>query len=565
VRRRRLGALALAIAVAAALAGCVTIPTSGGVSTDAISQDGGGDTTIRSVSGPEKGMTPREIVAGFVRAGGGPQNQYQIAREYLASSLRSTWKPSAGTFISDTTVSPSIDGDASDGAVSATVPLTVTGQIDATGIYTPQASAVRDFDFHLVKEHGQWRIDDAPDGTVLRTRDLGVNLVAQPYELYFFDPGYDYLVPDLRWFVDQGGSGYVPGRIVAALLAGPAPYLAAPVVVSAFPAGTQPGDTPSLEAGTMTVDLSSGVLDANATAQARMLQQLTWSLRGSDVHDVRMTANSLKVPVTEASAADGSPAAVYQAIGGDGKAFGAVVANGVTALPGIGETVQALAPQAVSLGRDRTTAAVLGTGGVSLVSETAHPVVDARSGLVAPTLDPEGYVWSAQQDPGSLIAVRADGRAHPMPITASGRIVSIGMSRDGTRLLVALATDTGARLLVLGVQRDKDGAPTGFGVPLEVPVDQTLPIIDATWIDGGSVATVAGDPGGQDLVTEYQLGGQTTEHGFVTEGRALASGSGGSGFNTIRVLLASGEVDQPSLGAEWQSTGVRLSLLGTQQ
>ena len=208
---------------------------------------------------------------------------------------------------------------------------------------------------------------------------------------------------------------------------------------------------------------------------------------------------------------------------------------------------------------------MLGTGGVSLVSETAHPVVDARSGLVAPTLDPEGYVWSAQGDPGSLIAVRADGRSHPMPITASGRIVSIGMSRDGTRLLVALATDTGARLLVLGVQRDKDGAPTGFGAPLEVPVDSTRPIIDAAWIDGGSVATVAGDPDGQDLVTEYQLGGQTAEHGFVTAGRSLAAGSGGSGFNTIRVLLASGEVDQPSLGAEWQSTGVRLSLLGTQQ
>lgn len=566
--RRRLGALALAVAALAALAalaGCVSIPTGGGVSTQRIAQDDGGDTTIRSVSGPEKGMTPREIVAGFVRAGGGPQNQYQIAREYLAGGLRSKWKPSAGTLISDTAISPSVDDDPLGDTASSTVSLSVTGQIDATGVYVPQSAAERDLDFHLVKEHGQWRIDEAPDGTVLRTRDLGVGLVAQPYALYFFDPGYDYLVPDLRWFVDQGGSGYVPGRIVASLLAGPAPYLAVPVVVSAFPAGTQSGDTPTVEAGTVTVDLSSGVLDAGATAQSRMLQQLTWSLRALDVHDVTMTANGLTVPVAEASAADGAPGAVYPAIGGDGKAFGAVTADGVTPLPGIGDAVQALAPQAVALGRDRTVAAVLGTGGVSLVTGSAHPVVDARLGLVAPTLDPEGYAWSAQGDPGSLIAVRSDARPHPMAVPASGRIVSIAMSRDGTRLLVALATDTGARLLVLGVQRDKDGAPTGFGTPLEVPVDSARPIIDAAWIDGGSVATIAGDPDGQDLATEYQLGGQTTEHGYVESGRTLAAGSSGSGFDTVRVLLASGELDQPSLGAEWQSAGVRLSLLGAQQ
>jgi hypothetical protein len=561
--RRRLalaGVVGLALAL---LTGCVTIPTGGGVSTQRIAQEQGSDDTIRAVSPPLRNATPSEIVAGFVRAGGGPDDRYGIAREFLTESLRAKWKPSVGTLISDSAVSPIADGESLAGSASYSVSLDVVGQIDSTGVYTPQSSAQRELDFHLVKEHGQWRIDRAPEGTVLRSRDLG--LVVQPYDLYFFDPGYDYLVPDLRWFADQGDPGYVPGRIVGALLAGPARWLASPVVVSAFPADTQVGEAPVLDSGTMTVDLSPGVLDAGPTQQQRMLQQLTWSLRGGDVRAVTMTANGLSVPVSEASSADGTLPVPYEAIGSDGKAFGAVTASGVSPLPAIGEAIQALAPSAVAVDRDRTSAAVRGTGGVSLVTSSAHPVVDARSGLIAPSLDPQGYVWSAQGDPGSLIAVRSDGRPHAMPITASGQLVSIAVSRDGTRLLVALATDTGARLLVLGIQRDKDGAPTGFGSPLDLSVESSRPIIAAAWVDTGSVAVVTGDPNGQDRVTEYQLGGVTTEHGVVRGGRSLAAGANGSGFTAIRVLLASGDLAQPSLVGDWQSTGAKLSLLGTQQ
>jgi hypothetical protein len=554
--------LALAGAVLALLAGCVTIPTAGGVSTQRIAQDQG-DVFVPAPTGPAKGDSPAEIVAGFVRAGGGPQGSYAVAREYLTDSLRSKWKPGDGILISDSTVQPVATGVPADASASYRVALTVDGQIDASGVYAPQPGAEHDLSFHLVKQHGQWRIDAAPNGTVLRSRDLGS--VAQPYDLYFFDPDYEYLVPDLRWFTDQGGTGYLAQRIVGALLTGPAKWLAAPVVATAFPAGTQPGDTPTLDSGTMTVDLGSGVLDAGATQQSRMLQQLTWSLRALGAQSVTMTSNGLQVPVTDASAADGTQSVAFEAIGSDGKTFGQVGAGGVTALPGIGGAIQALAPTAVALGRDRSSAAVLGTGGVSLVSASAHPVVDARSGLLAPSLDPDGYVWSTQADPGSLIAVRADGKAHPMPITASGRIVSIAVSRDGTRLLVALATDTGARLIALGVQRDKDGAPTGFGAPLDLPVDPGRGLIDAAWIDSGSVAAISGDPSGQDAVTEYELSGRTTEHNLVREGRWLAVGGPVTGFDAIRVLLGSGELQQPSVVGDWQPTGAKLSFLGTQQ
>lgn len=565
----RRGAVALAavvVGLAALLAGCVTIPTGGGVSTQGIAQEQGTDTTIRAVSPPQPGATPSEIVTGFIRAGGGPQANYGVARQFLADTLQSKWKASAATLISDSSPTPTSDGIDTDESAEYSVSLAVVGQIDASGVYTPQSSTSQSLSFHLVKEHGEWRIDRAPDGTVLRTRDLGV--VAKPYDLYFFDPTEAYLVPDLRWFADQGGAAYLPGRIVSALLAGPAPWLAAPVVASAFPAATQLNSPPVPNSGSVTVDLSANITDAGPTQQSRMLQQLDASLLPLHIQRVSITANGLQVPATDASNADASPSVPYDAIGSDGKTFGAVgdvQAAVPSPLPQLGAAVQELAPVAVSLSRDRTSAAVLGTGGVSLVTATAHPVVDARVGLTAPTMDPQGWVWSAQSDPGSLIAVRADGKPVAMPVTASGRITSTSMSRDGTRLVVALTGDAGASMLVLGVQRDKDGAPVGFGSPLVVPVDPTRPIIDTAWVDSGSIATIAGDGNGQDAVTQYVLGGLTTSRGVVRAGTTIAAGSGGSGFNAMRVLLTTGDLQQPSFVGDWQSTGVKLSLLGTQQ
>ena len=558
----RIGAVALLLlAAAVGLAGCVTIPTGGGVGSERILADQGADnTTIRAANPPRKGASAGEIVAGFVRAGGSPQGSYYVAKQYLTTAFGTKWKPSASTVVSDSTVAPFAEGGGAGSAADYTVALSVTGQIDATGVLTTQSPTPRPLHFHLVKKGGEWRIDRAPDVTVLRTRDLGI--VARDYELYFFDPSYAYLVPDRRWFVDQGGS-YVQGRIVGALLAGPSPYLASPVTVSAFPTGTQPGDTPSLEGGTVTVDLSSNVLEAGGMQQARMLAQLTASLRSPTVTAVNMTANGVEVPTTEPAAAEIDPAAYYEAVGSDGKLFGAVT-GGTLAPLAIGNAVQALAPTAVSFGGDRTSAAVLGTGGVSLVTAGAHPVVDPRPGLLAPTLDRGGWVWSTTADPGSLVAVRADGRPRSIPIPTSGRIVSIAVSRDGTRLLVALAADAGARLLVFGVQRDKDGAPVALGTPLELPVDAGRPIIDAAWVDNDSVATLAGSAGAIDAAREYPLGGQQVDHGGVRDGTRLAAGTG-SGFAVMRVLLGSGELDQPSSIGDWESTGVKLSLLAVQQ
>ncbi len=552
---RRRAVVAALVAVAALLAGCVGIPTSGGVGTEQIAANPDANDVGYDAALPVKGMSPGEIVAGFLAAGRDPRSSYQVAKEYLADDLRSQWKPNAGVLVSDSPIAAESDGDD-----DYTVALTVTGQIDQSGIYTPQKASSRELPFRLAKNGaGQWRITQAPDGTVLRPGDFGP--VIRDYTLYFYDPGYQYLVPDLRWFADNGTAGFIPGRIVGALLAGPAPWLASPVLVSAFPNGTQAGDVPTIDAGTVTVDLSSQVLSANATQQERMLQQLTWSLRSLAVSDVTMTVSGLPLQVADTGGINPDISPQYEAIGSDGKSFGALTTGGVTAFSGLGAQVMSLGPTAATLSHDRGVAAVLGGSGVSIVGATANPVlVDPRTGSVAPSLDPDGYAWSDPPgDPSALVVVKSDAKQHTIPIPVSGRVVSLAVSRDGTRLLVALSTDSGPRLVVTGIQRDKDDAPVGFGPLVDLPVGGGA-LLGATWLDANSVAALSSGTDGATDVVEYAISGQTTPHGSVPGGQAIAGGSDG-----IRLLDSSGSVLQPSLAEGWQSAGLHASFLGTQQ
>ncbi len=553
--RRRPGLVVLLGALAIMLAGCVSIPTGGGVGTQAISDQPDANDVIVLASGPEKGMTPSEIITGFLRAGRDPRSSYLVAREFLADSLRTKWKPNAGTVVSNPAFVPSaLGGD------NYAVPLDVSGQVDQSGIYTPQEASDRDLEFHLAKDSaGQWRITSAPDSTVLRVSDFG--LVIRGYTLYFFDPSYQYLVPDERWFADSGSAALVSGRVVAALLAGPAPWLASPVLVSAFPSGTQLGDPPTIDGNTVTVDLSAQAQAASDAQKQRMLQQLTWSLRSLAVTNATITVSGLPVTIPDGPVISPDIPVQYEAVGFDGKSFGALTSSGVSALPGIGAQIAALTPRGVTLSHDRSSAAVLGNGGVSLVGATPDPVVvDARAGLVAPSLDPDGYVWSAPGgDPSGLIVVRSDAKAHPVPLPLTGSIVSLAVSRDGTRLLVAIATGAGPRAVLFGIQRDKDGVPTGFGSSLDLPIGNAA-LIGASWLDGNSIAVLSGSANGLTDVDEYAISGLTTGRGSLRGGVGIAGGSDG-----IRVLDADGNVLQPSLAEDWQGTGLHASFLGIQQ
>jgi hypothetical protein len=242
-----------------------------------------------------------------------------------------------------------------------------------------------------------------------------------------------------------------------------------------------------------------------------------------------------------------------------------VTDSGISELNAIGRRADPLAVTAAALARNRTAMAVQSAdGAVHLVGETADPILlDSRPGLIAPSLDPSGYTWTVPADsPGALFAISPDATGFSVPgLPTDGRIVSFDVSRDGARVLAALETASGPRLIVAGVVRNADDVPVSLTPDVvDLPVGPET-LVDAAWVDGVTVVALAGS-GGTATVDSYVIGGQSLSHGTPVNGVAIV---GGNGIEGTRVLDADGEVLRPGGGSSWQSTGLRASFLATQQ
>jgi hypothetical protein len=549
-----------ALATLAVLAGCVSIPTGGGVTTTQVDVSDADNPLLSLPELPADDAPPEEIISEFLKAGRGPQDNYKVARAYLTDDFTTNWIPGARTLITSSDIVPVA---LADNTYSVTV--TSSASVDNQGRYQADAAGETfDLTFGVVKDaKGQWRINSAPDGTVLSPNRFAA--IFDPYELYFFDPSFDFLVPDLRWF-RSGASA--PRNVVNALLAGPSDRLGNGSLFSAFPEGTEleRGQDPTISAGVATVALSSEVNSATTTAQRRMQQQLIQTLRSiASVREVRITVKDFTLQIPEGGSQPDSTYLVgSDPIGEADARFGVLSDNGVTTLAGIGKTADALGGLGGSIvSSDRTSFALLTAGGVVRVSSGKNPeLIDARAGLVVPSVDPLGYTWSAPAaHPEQMQAIAPDGTVFAVPgLPADATVVSVNASRDGARLLVGLSTAGGPRLIVLGVQRNADLAPTGLITPLDLPIG-SAPIRDAAWVNGVTVVVLTG-AGSTISVDSYDVGGQHTALGSVTDGVEIV---GGNSIDGTRVRTSEGAVLRPGSGTSWQDTGIVASFLVSQQ
>jgi hypothetical protein len=306
---------------------------------------------------------------------------------------------------------------------------------------------------------------------------------------------------------------------------------------------------------------------ADTTTKRRMLQQLTASLGSvSSVRDVTIVSAGFTLAIPDGGAtADSQYLVGSEAVGGLDGRVGIVTDDGVTALDAIGRRADPLEVTAASLARERRAMAVRGAGGdVSLITEGEDPVVlDSRAGLLPPSLDPSGFTWTVPAgSPGALHAIARDGTVFPVPgLPTEGRIVSFDVSRDGARVLAALDTASGPRLIVAGVVRNADDAPVTLSPSvIDLRVGE-VPLVDAAWVDGVTVVALSG-VAGNTTVDAYVIGGQSTSLGSPADGVAIV---GGNGLEGTRVLDAEGEILRPGGGRSWQDTGLVASFLATQQ
>lgn len=564
---RRVAVASLALAVAALLSGCVALPTSGPVGVgnpDPVEDSSELDTFVRS---PQAGAGPEEIVRGFIDAAASPRGDYAVARQFLTDEFSAEWLPGSAATV-DVLADRVFDvPELAEGAVETqlVVEATPAAELGPNGQYTlPESAADVTLGYRLAQVDGEWRIAEAPQGVLLDELTFGD--VFRPYELAFFDPSFNYLVPDLRWFA---GRDSVQTSIVRALLAGPSDWLA-PGVTTAFPEGValETNSVP-IANGVASVELASASFDDVLTVQ-RMQEQLDESLIGvvRDVDEVALAIDGAVQdvpPLGDPPVHD--PPVDPRPVVWDGTSFGYLAASGdsVEAIDGLSPQVEGLAPTAAAVGPQARSVAVRNQAGVSVVRPgEAAEVRDPRQGLIAPAMDPYGVIWSVPATaPGELVAYLPSGEEAERPIAVpwtGSTIAALEVSRDGTRVIALLGDGTRTRFVAASIHRDADGMPLELGAEVLDLQGLAGTPRDVAWLDANTVASLTSLPEGDTRIVVTELGGVPGTIAGPENGIQLDAGNG---ERNLRVLTTSGDLDVQS-GVGWQIRASGIGFVATQ-
>ena len=551
---RRRTAVAVALLLVAALSGCVSIPTAG----DIISVPGDlpePGIGIPLPAGPEPDATPERIVDGFLRAGeaGVYSDNFEKALEFLTPATGQTWQPRGGTVVYSG--DPEVLAGAHD-TVVVEVPEVAT--VDGSGRYTESASqaTARQMHFTLQQDaNSQWRISELEDGVLMSLPSFLDS--HRQVRIYFATPDQEQLLPELRWFPAQN----LVVSAATALFEGPSPWLR-DGVARAIPAGTRLSPAGiTLSAGILTLELSSGV---DRTADRELMQaqlEATFGrFRDPVVTAVVVTAGGLPwtpngVPALDR---DVSPETGPFVISGDQLA---VVEGRDTVVPLDGAaSLAGLAANSPAVSLDGKTRVVLdGSARLYQLPPDGGPplVLVEGTGLVAPSIDKHGWVWTGERtSSGALLSVAPGGA--PVVVAADwlqGReLRSMRVSRDGTRVaIVSVGPDMRADVQVASVVRDpQTGQPQRLSEE-RLTVGASLDdVTEVAWVDEITLAAL-GTSGVGDPPTVYRvpLGGPS---------EALPTPDGVTGLAAAKdrlYILAEGELLQRA-GTGWTSVAAEV-------
>ena len=549
----RAGMAALAALLVVVLTACGGLPTTGPVNAGRpIDADESNSDLVFLPDGPAKDATPQQIVEGFIAAGAGPRNTWEKAREFLAPGT--PWNPRASVIV----YAP---GDLDLQALTESefvVSVTPTATVDASGALSGEGGEIP-LSFTLAQQgDGQWRITHAPDGIVIDRNRF--TRVYGNYALQFFDPTWTYLVPDQRWFPRL----YAATSIAEALVdGGPSAWLDGAVSTAFIDGARLATTTVPQQSGIAAVSLQDGARGLDQTVLDRMQTQLEVSLDAAGIAGVDMlvdeqvlSAQSLPVRQTRI---DSRPLVRTQ------DAFGFASAGGVEEIVGLSGAILQVDTSDIEVSADRTAAAVRDVSGVvlSVSGDGVRTRLDTRSDLIAPSIDPAGFVWSVPRSaPGALAAFRADGTRIDVASAWPGaaEVFAQRVSRDGTRIAAVIRDGDRYALWVAGIQRGRDDdAPTALG-ERKIIAYLSGPTDALTWIDASTVAvitTVSGDPA---MITQ-EIGGFSQVQSVPTGVTTVAGGTASGG---MRILDAAGEL-YGQQGANWQLIASGVLVLAVQQ
>jgi hypothetical protein len=506
------------------------------------------DKLYYSPAGPDSGATQEEIVLGFLNAGTGPQNDYEVAKSYLSNSFVSDWDPNNEVLIQDG--NPRVTLTLDD---SATVVVPVTARINSRGEYQAvPTGSTETLRIKMTKESGEWRITSAPNLTsVIRPV---FDVVFKAYALYFYDNQVKHLVPDVRWFPSRASTST---RLVTGLLGGPSEWLSG-AVKSAIPSGTKLSlSTVTVADGIATVDLSSKALEASADERRLMQMQIKETLiQLNSVYSVNVTVQRSTLESNPWNLAN-APTQIVNPI--------ALVDGELVHLDNAGATKlagsKALLSQidALDFATNVEEKSVLLTTKAGVYRTELGKVIQQPklliegTGYLSPILDTDGFAWLVPKSGNRQILV-FDPAGNIVPFAngwlANADRQSFSISSEGSRIVVAAGTEENSKVYVAAVIRDELGNPTEVGAPIKPAGEAKAQSV--TWLDNIRIGVLG------DLTEAYvqplvvMVGGGVRSLTSIREGfQIVGSGQAAAVFILDRT------------GAMYQFRGSNWSLVAT--
>ncbi|MDO9484582.1 MAG: LpqB family beta-propeller domain-containing protein [Actinomycetota bacterium] len=519
------------------------VPEGGAIQQGDASASNREDQFIRVIpQGPRKGMTQTEIVQGFLDASAAFEDDHAVARQFLTQNAANIWEPGSGVRVFKG--APDLVQNAE--VVRFTAPL--AGRISERGTYqiaSPDASL--NAEFGLAQQDGQWRIAELPQGLELSTVD--VDRAFRSLSVYYFNPQYSTLVPDVR-MIPVPGNGVATGLMVA-LLDGPDPWLA-PAVKTAFPLGVGLNfNFVGVNSGVARVDLTADALFAPESVRMQMAQQIVWTLRQlPDVSAVSITAGGQLLTIS------GVPYPIprdqWPTIDPSGLEPGAEAvfanSNGISRLTkGPSQSVVGYPPTSASA---FTQVVVNGSGGtlsgVDALGRVWSALIEADTTWaqlpISRTIqwlefDASGGLWV--WDPSNGLGVwDAPGPLKGISITglpSGASLVRAMPSRDGTRAALILRQSGVTSVYLARIEQNVESdARVISGARKYAPT--ATDVLDVDWSSANSLAFIGRTGNGDLQAFDLDLAsGAMTPQGGPDDPESIAAAPG------LPVLIAAGD------------------------
>jgi hypothetical protein len=460
------------------------------------------------VAPPAAGDKPTDIVEGYLRATSNYQPNYSVAKQFLSQMAAEKWSPETGVSIYKGTPAATANHD--------TVRLKgqLVGQLKADRTYVARDTALQ-FDFHLVQENGEWRIDKPPPG--LMVAEYSFTSFYQPYDLYFVGNGSS-LVPDHIYLPALSNPANGASALMKALLKGPSDWLK-PAVTSAIPLNTSLSvDSVTITDGIAEVPLSDSVLALPDPQRSLLAAQIVYTLRQvGGVKGVLIKANQqpYRVPESDPTSLTISVDANFREI--DPVPFvsadqlyaverGAVKRVKTTANPPAMEPLEGPIGQgkfsvdALAVSMTDTDLAVTTDRRTMLrrapitpgEPSTPRTLLSGVTELLRPQFTTYGEIWDIE---GPALRQRmwmfADRKIEvEAPLLRDGKVTAFKISPDGTRMALVRATPSGSELGLAQIIRSQDKITVDGWRALNTE-QTTMPpirtIADIAWLDGSEL------------------------------------------------------------------------------